>query len=102
MARGNDSSDGHRRPRPRLLLPDHAAVADEPEGGMTHLELVEALRDIDGLVDVAGGSAERPNMHLRHKPFLHFHVDPRTSAVYADVRLRGGPAADFEPVWAST
>jgi len=69
---------------------------------MTHTELVEALRSIEGLVDVTGGHDNRPNFHLRHKPFLHFHVDPDSGGVYADVKLRGGPTADFEPVWAST
>jgi hypothetical protein len=68
---------------------------------MTHAELVLALRAIDGLVDVAGGHGDRPNFHLRRKPFLHFHSDSDGN-LYADVRLGGGPAADFEPVWAST
>jgi hypothetical protein len=65
---------------------------------MTHVELVEALRAIDGLVDVTGGQTDRPNFHLRHKPFLHFHINP-DGDIYADVRLGGG---DFKPVWAST
>ena len=69
---------------------------------MTHAQLVEALLAIDGLVDVTGGSADRPNFHLRHKPFLHFHVDPDGGGLYADVKLGGGPAAHFEPIWAST
>jgi hypothetical protein len=69
---------------------------------MTHEQLVDALREVDGLVDVKGGHDDRPNFHLRHKPFLHFHVDPGGGGMYADVKLAGGPTADFEPVWAST
>jgi len=69
---------------------------------MTHVELIEALRAVDGLVDVTGGHGARPNFHLRHKPFLHFHTDPNGGGLYADVKLGGGPAADFEPIWAST
>ena len=67
---------------------------------MSHAELVEALRAVDGLVDVTGGAPDRPNFHLRHAPFLHFHDDPDGGGLYADVRL-GGKAADFEPMWAS-
>jgi hypothetical protein len=67
---------------------------------MTHTQLIEELRTIDGLVDVTGGRGDRPNFHLRHKPYLHFHVTP-DGEIYADVKLRGGPSADFEPVWAS-
>jgi hypothetical protein len=69
---------------------------------MTHVELVESLRRIDALVDVSGGQDDRPNFHLRHKPFLHFHVDPSSGDIYADVKLGGGPTADFEPIWAAT
>lgn len=69
---------------------------------MTHVQLVEALRATGGLVDVTGGSGDRPNLHLRHRPFLHFHVDPDGGGLYADVKFGGGPAADFEPIWAST
>ena len=68
---------------------------------MTHAQLVQALRDTNGLVDVTGGSSDRPNFHLRHKPFLHFHTDPASGGLYADVKL-GGSTADFEPVWACT
>lgn len=69
---------------------------------MTHVQLVEALRGTDGLVDVTGGSGDRPNFHLRHKPFLHFHTDPEGGGLYADVKFGSGPTADFEPIWAST
>ena len=75
---------------------------DEDNGGMTHADLVEALRAIDGLVDVTGHHGDRPNFHLRHKPFLHFHTDPDGGGLYADVKFGGGPLADFEPIWAST
>jgi hypothetical protein len=64
------------------------------EGGMTHEELVGALRGIDGLVDIG---IDPPNFHFRGRPFLHFHRNDE--GTYADVRLGTG---DFEPVWAST
>jgi hypothetical protein len=83
-------------------LPERQTAQADGEGGMTHAQLVEALRATDGLVDVTGGSGDRPNFHLRHKPFLHFHTDPASGGLYADVKLGGGPASDFEPVWAST
>jgi len=102
MARRDDQADGHRRPRPRPPLPERRTDEVGHEGGMTHAQLVEALRATDGLVDVTGGSDDRPNFHLRHKAFLHFHADPNSGGLYADVRFGGGPAADFEPVWAST
>jgi hypothetical protein len=101
MARLDEPSDGHRRPRPRPPLPERVADEIEDEEGMTQVELIEALRAVDGLVDVTGGHGARPNFHLRHKPFLHFHTDPDAGGLYADVKL-GGPAADFEPIWAST
>jgi hypothetical protein len=89
------------RPRiPRASLPEpgagHAAASgmnDRP--GITHDDLVSALREIDGLRDV--GSNEHPNFQFRSRPFLHFHV--RVEGTYADVKLGAG---DFEPVWAST
>jgi hypothetical protein len=68
---------------------------------MTHAELVEALRSIVGLVDVTGGVGDRPNFHVRRKPYLHFHLTADRE-IYADVKVGGGPNADFEPVWAST
>jgi hypothetical protein len=68
----------------------------EHEGrGMTHDDLVAALRDIRGLLDVAHDDS--PNFQFRSRPFLHFHQAPQ--GVYADVRFGGD---DFEPVWAST
>jgi hypothetical protein len=99
MTRRDEEGDGHRRPRPRPPLPERQTA--EVDGGMTHAQLVEALRTTGGLVDVTGGSGDRPNFHLRRKPFLHFHTDPASGGLYADVNL-GGPPSDFEPVWAST
>ena len=99
MAHRADRDDGHRRPRPRPPLPAHAQVVDSE--GMTHAQLVEELRAIDGLVDVTGGRGDRPNFHLRHKPYFHFHRTP-DDEIYADVKTGSGPSADFEPVWAST
>lgn len=61
---------------------------------MTHAELIEALRAIDGIVDVGH---DPPNFHFRSRPFLHFHTGD--GGTYADVRLGSG---DFEPVPAST
>lgn len=60
---------------------------------MTHDELVEALRAVEGLVDVGH---DPPNFHFRSRPFLHFHFGDE--GTYADVRFGG----DFEPVRAST
>ena len=57
---------------------------------MTYAELIEELRSIDGLVDVTGGHGDRPNFHLRKRPFLHFHIDPERGGLYADVRFGGG------------
>ena len=79
---------------PRPSLPEHSAQASGVEFAMSHQELVDALRAMDGLVDVGG---EPPNFQFRNRPFLHFHtVDDET---YADVRFGTG---DFEPFWAST
>ena len=88
MARRDEEGDGHRRPRPRPPLPERRA--GEVNGGMTPAQLVEVLRATDGLVDVTGGSGDRPNFHLRHKPFLHFHTDPDSGGLYADVKFGGG------------
>jgi hypothetical protein len=101
MVRRGEGGDGRRRRRPRPPLPECQTAEVDGEGGMTQAQLVEALRATDGLVDVTGGSGDRPNFHLRRKPFLHFHTDPASGGLYADVKL-GGPASDFEPVWAST
>lgn len=68
---------------------------------MTHAQFVEELRAIDGLIEVTGCRGDRPNFHLRRKPYLHFHKSP-DGEIYADVKTGGGPSADFEPVWAST
>jgi hypothetical protein len=68
---------------------------------MTHAQLVEELRAIDGLIDVTGGHGDRPNFHLRHSPYLHFH-ESSDGEIYADVKTGGGPSADFKPAWAST
>jgi hypothetical protein len=65
-------------------LPERRGTEVNDEGGMTHAQLVDALRAIDGLVDVTGGSPDRPNYHLGHKPFLHFHADPDSGGLYAD------------------
>lgn len=100
MGRATKDDDGHRRPRPRPPLPAHSNGDEGDDDGMTHAELVAELREIDGLVDVTGGRGDRPNFHLRSMPYLHFH---RTSEgeIYADVKVGGGPGADFEPVWSS-
>jgi hypothetical protein len=84
------------------VLPTNRQAVDLDDAFMTHPQFVEALRGIQGLVDVTGGQTDRPNFHLRKKPFLHFHIDHTSGGVYADVKLGGGPMADFEPVWAST
>jgi hypothetical protein len=80
-----------RNPLPRREADD--AAADRP--GMTHDDLVAALRSIEGLTDV--GSDAHPNFQFRRQPFLHFHVLPE--GMFADVRLGAG---DFQRVWAST
>jgi hypothetical protein len=87
------------RPRAaRSPLPERTAGAEHtlaaPSAGMTHDELVSALRSIDGLRDVG---KVHPNFHFRSRPFLHFHDS--ADGTYADVRFGSG---DFEPVWAST
>jgi hypothetical protein len=81
-----------REPRPPLP-PRNAGNALEDEGGMTHEQLVGALRAVDGLVDMGG---DPPNFYFGARPFLHFHVNEE--GVYADVRF----GADFEPVWAAS
>lgn len=79
---------------PRGPLPERRDPASDGTRGMTHDELVQALRAVDGLVDVGH---DPPNFHLRGRPFLHFHE--HADGTYADVRL--GPG-DFEPVWAGS
>ena len=88
------SPDGHRAPTPRAPLPPHSAANEPNTIGMTHDELVAALRSCDALDDVG---VAPPSFHFRSKPFLHFHT--REGETYADVRFGIG---DFEPVWAST
>jgi hypothetical protein len=78
---------------PRAPLPGGAA-AEHEAAGMSHEQLVAALRAVEDLVDV---SHDNPNFHFRGRPFLHFHHGD--GGTYADVRFGSG---DFEPVWAST
>lgn len=67
---------------------------DSGDPGLTYEDLVNALRAVEGLVDVG---QDPPNFHYRSRPFLHFHVDEQ--GAYADVRFGSG---GFEPVRAST
>lgn len=101
MRRNPKSDEGSARREPRPPLPARVE-ANEPvaangliteEAGLTHAGLVEALRAIDGLVDVG---RDPPNFHFCDRPFLHFHDE--AGRTYADVRF----GHDFEPVWAST
>lgn len=78
----------------RADLPIRGDAASDDGVGMTHEQLLEALRAVDGLVDVG---RDPPNFHFRARPFLHFHV--HDEGMYADVRFGSG---DFEPIWAST
>jgi hypothetical protein len=86
-----------RTPRRALPARPAAEVAGDPSErpGMSLVDLIAALRQIDGLRDV--GSTQNPNFHFRSSPFLHFHHS--AEGTYADVRFGTG---DFEPVWAST
>jgi len=59
----------------------------------THEELVDLLREIDGLRDKG---KVHPAFHYKSRAFLHFHGDER--GYYADVRF----GDDFEPVRAAT
>jgi hypothetical protein len=79
---------------PRAALPPRGDTEPDDTPGMTHEELVGALRAVDGLVDV---SHDPPNFHFRSRPFLHFHQ--HDDGIYADVRFGSG---DFEPVWVTT
>jgi hypothetical protein len=79
---------------PRLPLPARETWEADDDSKMSHEELVDALRAVDGLVDVG---RDPPNFWFRSRAFLHFHENPE--GTYADVRFGHG---DFEPVWAST
>jgi len=76
-----ESTSPMRARVPRAPLPKHEQshtsddVTDAP-AGMSHEDLVEALRAIDGLRDVG---KSHPNFHFRSRPFLHLHVDDRAS-----------------------
>ena len=78
----------------RPPLPRHSEATGGVAFSMSQEELVDALRAIDGLVDVG---VDPPNFQFRNRPFLHFHTSDE--GTYADVRFGTG---DFEPVWAST
>ena len=79
---------------PRARLPSRSGAAPDDRTGMTHEQLLDALRAVDGLIDVGH---DPPTFHFRSRPFLHFHT--HDDGMYADVRFGNG---DFEPVWAST
>jgi hypothetical protein len=79
---------------PRAQLPVRSGVASSDRVGMTHEQLLDALRAVDGLLDVG---RDPPNFHFRSRPFQHFHG--HDDGMYADVRFGSG---DFEPIWAST
>ena len=87
-------SEPIRQRVPRAPLPLKGDRRTAHARGMSHDELVEALRGIEELDDVGQGS---PNFQFHSRPFLHFHDHP--DGMYADVRLGRG---DFQPVWAST
>ncbi len=82
-----------RVPRAQLPIRSGAESASD-RVGMTHEQLLDALRAVDGLTDVG---RDPPNFHFRSRPFLHFHT--HDDRIYADVRFGNG---DFEPIWAST
>lgn len=92
---GDDDAPVRAPIRPRTPRKKLARHQPDPLGAtaMTHAELVEGLRAIEGLRDVG---KTHPVFHYRSKPFLHFHDRP--DGCYADVRL----GSDFEPLWAST
>jgi hypothetical protein len=79
---------------PRAPLPSHEPppTSDAATNGLSHDDLVDALRSMDDLQEVG-----RERFHFRSREFLHFHAGDRGN--YADVRFGTG---DFEPVWAST
>jgi hypothetical protein len=96
VTQDSSSKDGEtiRYRSPRAPLPPRDQRRTAAMSKMSHEELVDALRAIDGLTDLGQGP---PNFHFRSRPFLHFHDHP--DGIYADVRLGRG---DFQPVWAST
>lgn len=81
-----------REARPPLPARVETQGGDAP--GMTHEQLVDALRAVDGLVDVG---RDPPNFHFRSRPFLHFHT--LDEGTYADVKFGSG---DFESIWITT
>ena len=95
MTQHSPSADGEpiRSRAPRAPLPPRDEQPTATVSGMSHEDLVDALRAIGGLTDLGQGS---PNFHFRSRPFLHFH--DHGDGIYADVRL----GRDFQPVWAST
>jgi hypothetical protein len=79
---------------PRAPLPARGSTEPDDPSAMTHEQLVDALRAIEGLSDLG---SDAPNFHFRSRPFLHFHqLDQGMSA---DVRFGSG---DFEAVWVAT
>jgi hypothetical protein len=78
----------------RTPLPARELREAHDGAGISHEDLVAALRAVDGLLEVGRNP---PNFQFRFRPFLHFHEHP--DGTYADVRFGHG---DFEPVWAST
>ena len=68
----------------RPPLPPHGESTGGVEFAMTHQELVDGLRAIDGLVDVG---IDPPNFQFRNRPFLHFHTSDEDT--YADIPVRG-------------
>lgn len=79
---------------PRAPLPLRQSAVSSFGVEMTHEQLIDALRALDGLVDVG---RDPPNFHFRSQPFLHFHE--HDDGTYADVSFGDG---DFEPIWASS
>ncbi len=52
---------------PRVQLPSRSGATDADRVGMTHEQLLDALRAVEGLVDVGH---DPPNFHVRSRPFL--------------------------------
>ena len=78
----------------RAPLPARSSTEPDDPSGMTHEQLIQALRAVEGLVNVG---SDAPNFHFRSRPFLHFHHHDQ--GMSADVRFGSG---DFQAVWAST